>query len=235
MPSTLGGPAVHDPPSTWLPAPNGWALVTHSRWFEADNEYVTGDAPGAAIRPHPGIAISTDKRFFRHIFSRAKEWGMVTYEQDFLVTQYENSPTIQGVIGAGRSWLSAMSAAAESENVTIQYCMSLPRHILQSASFPRVTQAHPFWSEVDEGGNPWGARARELDPELQALVSSLIAGPVGVADGVGFLNATRVMQTCRADGTLLKPDRPAYQLDSTFARAIMGGSDWPAQDNGIDH
>lgn len=273
MPSTLGGSAVHDPPSAWWPVPNGWALVTHSRWYEADNEYVTGDAPGSNTSwrwiKDKGISISTDVAFFRHIFARAKQWGMATYEQDFLVTQYEKSPTLQGVVGAGRQWLGAMAAAAEAENVTIQYCMSLPRHILQSASFPRVTQARashdygqsraddteqwssigltamlywslgllpykdPFWSEVDESGNPWGGGARELDPELQALVSALTAGPVGVGDGVDYINVTRVMQTCRADGTLLKPDRPAWQLDSTFARALGGGA--AGQDAGVPH
>ena len=35
----------------------------------------------------------------------------------------------------------AMSDGAEQVNVTLQYCMALPRHMLQSASFPRVTHA----------------------------------------------------------------------------------------------
>ena len=39
------------------------------------------------------------------------------------------------------AWLTAMSDAADQTNVTLQYCMSLPRHILQSASFKRVTHA----------------------------------------------------------------------------------------------
>jgi hypothetical protein len=48
---------------------------------------------------------------------------------------------MQSIPGAAKEWLGAMAAAAEATNVTVQYCMSLPRHILQSASFPRVTQA----------------------------------------------------------------------------------------------
>ena len=57
-----------------------------------------------------------------------------------------------------------------------------------------------FWDTMDQPGNHWAAS--EADPELQTLVSALIAGPVGPADGIGLLNRTRVMQTCRADGRL---------------------------------
>jgi len=75
-----------------------------------------------------------------------------------------------------------------------------------------------FWSESDNYANPWNSR--EADPELQTVVSSLIAGPVGPADGLGNLNKTRIMRTCRQDGTLLKPHGPAMNLDSTFKAAL---------------
>jgi len=210
--------------------------------------------------------VSHDIRFFEHIFARAKEGlTMATYEQDFLARQYESCHALQSQPGAGRRWLAAMAAAAESTNVTVQYCMALPRHILQSAAFPRVTHARAshdygqsrpddteqwspigltslmywalgllpfkddFWSETQQPGNHW--QAEEADPELQTLVSSLTGGPVGPADAIGRLNYTRVMQTCRADGVLLKPHAPAMNLDSTFAAALAdrhppGGSSY---------
>ena len=34
---------------------------------------------------------------------------------------------------AARDWLLQMGAGAAEHNVTLQYCMSLPRHVLQSA------------------------------------------------------------------------------------------------------
>ena len=83
-----------------------------------------------------------------------------------------------------------------------------------------------FWSETDEPGNHWGGT--EVDPELQTLVSSLIAGPVGPADAIGKLNRTRVMQACRADRTLLKPHAPAMNwtdlqpCDGPVARELRG-------------
>eukprot|EP00656_Telonema_subtile_P016604 TRINITY_DN18788_c0_g1_i1.p1 TRINITY_DN18788_c0_g1~~TRINITY_DN18788_c0_g1_i1.p1 ORF type:complete len:827 (-),score=144.59 TRINITY_DN18788_c0_g1_i1:62-2542(-) len=266
MPSTLGGSQLYGDPSTWLHA--NWSAVTHSRWFQADNMYLLGTAPGLPadwrewtwVTEHStDVAVSTDVRFFRHIFSRAKRGlRMATYEQDFLAHQYESVPGLAETPGLAREWLAAMSAAAEAENVTIQYCMSLPRHILQSASFPSVTHARAshdygqsrgdgteqwspigltsllywsvgllpfkddFWSTSVEPGNHWGSI--EADPELQAVVSALIGGPVGPADAIGLVNRTRVMRTCRADGTLLKPAAPAMQLDSTF-RAMLAGDE----------
>ena len=86
--------------------------------------------------------MSTDAEFFEHIFSRNKAGlSMITYEQDFLAKAYESCSPLQKQLGLAKAWLGAMSSAAEKINVTIQYCMALPRHILQSASFPRVTHA----------------------------------------------------------------------------------------------
>ena len=83
---------------------------------------------------------------------------------------------------------------------------------------------------MTEPGNEWNAS--EADPELETLVSSLSAGPVGPADKVGLINVTRVMQTCRADGLLLKAATPAMQLDSTFVAALHRHT---VQENGIAH
>ena len=259
--------------------------VTHSRYYEPTNSYATLKAPGLPVDAsewvwvssdnssalssgsgHPA-AVSTSSGFFKHIFQRAKQGlGMVTYEQDFLTNSYESIPDLEGKVGLAKAWLTAMSDAADQTNVTLQYCMSLPRHILQSASFKRVTHARAshdygqsqernsqqwselglsatlywalgilpfkddFWSETLEPGNTWGAK--EADPELQTLVSALSAGPVGPSDALHQVNVSRVMQTCRADGTLLKPSAPAMQLDSTYTAALHRHT---AQDNGIAH
>ena len=86
--------------------------------------------------------MSTSAGFFAHIYSRAQEgMGMVTYEQDFLTRSYESIPALQSEIGLAKAWLTAMSDGADAANVTLQYCMALPRHILQTASFKRVTHA----------------------------------------------------------------------------------------------
>ena len=149
MPSTLGGPVVHGPPHSWFGT--NWSITAHSRYFESDNMYMEGTAPGLpsdwgqwswASDNSTRVAVSTDTRLFRHIFARARDGlGMATYEQDFLAHQYEAVSLLSERAGLARQWLAAMDAAAGAEGVTIQYCMSLPRHILQSASFARVSHA----------------------------------------------------------------------------------------------
>lgn len=50
-------------------------------------------------------------------------------------------------------------------------------------------------------------------------MATLSAAMVGPMDGINLLNKTRVMTTCRADGTVLKPDRPLTVVDACFRKA----------------
>jgi len=60
-------------------------------------------------------------------------------------------------VTAASSWLQAMSDAATELGITIQYCMPLPRHMLESTKFQAVTNArasgdyHPGASNFDIG------------------------------------------------------------------------------------
>ena len=48
------------------------------------------------------------------------------------------------------------------------------------------------------------------------MVAAFSTGPVGLGDGPGYTNPTLALATCRADGTLLQPDKPLTALDETF-------------------
>jgi hypothetical protein len=50
----------------------------------------------------------------------------------------------------------------------------------------------------------------------ETLISNLSAGPVGPGDKIGYMDRELLMRTCRADGLLLKPDRPAMPIDEMF-------------------
>ena len=86
-----------------------------------------------------------------------------------------------------------------------------------------------FWTETDEPGNEW-APASEADPELETVVSAVMAGPVGPSDALGLFNRTRIMRTCSADGTLLKPKAPAMNVDATFTAAARS---WDGANNAL--
>ena len=59
-------------------------------------------------------------------------------------------------------------------------------------------------------------------PWVHAAVASLTAGPVAPGDAIGAANRSQIMRTCRADGMLLKPDRPATPPDSYWLRRAFG-------------
>lgn len=82
-----------------------------------------------------------------------------------------------------------------------------------------------FFSSQVETGNRWNASF--VNCELHAL-ASVLTGPVGPGDKLGDENVTLLMRTCRSDGTLLRPMRPAAAIDASFAQAWPGGEAWVA-------
>jgi hypothetical protein len=57
--------------------------------------------------------------------------------------------------------------------------------------------------------------------EVEALLSALSAGPVGIGDRVGVADPGLVRRTCRADGLLVKPDQPVAALDRCLDRVVV--------------
>ena len=53
-------------------------------------------------------------------------------------------------------------------------------------------------------------------PRTHALVSALTGGPILFGDGVNGSNTSLILRTCRQDGLLLKPDRPATPTDERW-------------------
>ena len=80
---------------------------------------------------------------------------MILYEQDWLITVWETMAATRSNVTAGSSWLQAMSDAASQLDITIQYCMPLPRHMLESTRHQPVTNArasgdyHPGSSQFE--------------------------------------------------------------------------------------
>lgn len=56
----------------------------------------------------------------------------------------------------------------------------------------------------------------EYNPYLQAAVSTLSTGPVGIGDREIHLNKDLILRSCRADGRLLKPSKPLTVIDRYF-------------------
>ena len=74
-----------------------------------------------------------------------------------------------------------------------------------------------FWSGDGQQRQPGFYQSNPgTNGELNAILATMSRGPVGPSDGAGRHNATRLMRTCAADGTLLQPERPITPIDATF-------------------
>jgi hypothetical protein len=75
------------------------------------------------------------------LISNATDWGLRVYEQDWLYNEFSELNCTLESASLARQWLMQMGTACENKGINIQYCMSWPRHILQSLEIPAVTQA----------------------------------------------------------------------------------------------
>jgi hypothetical protein len=78
-----------------------------------------------------------------------------------------------------------------------------------------------YWSTSYQPGNPYGEERFEPCPRLQAAVTSLSAGPIAIADGIGYSDVSLIMKHCRSDGKLLLPSSPATPIDLSFVQSAL--------------
>jgi hypothetical protein len=82
-----------------------------------------------------------------------------------------------------------------------------------------------FWTTAFQPGNPYGEDRYEPNPRLHSVVGSLSAGPVQIADGIGYTDVALVMRSCAKDGRLLQASMPATVLDVLLiSRAVAASS-----------
>eukprot|EP01064_Diplonema_japonicum_P033984 TRINITY_DN6871_c0_g1_i1.p1 TRINITY_DN6871_c0_g1~~TRINITY_DN6871_c0_g1_i1.p1 ORF type:complete len:747 (+),score=140.47 TRINITY_DN6871_c0_g1_i1:43-2283(+) len=236
----------------------GWMVIGHNRFWDHGTSYSVDN--GGRFRfsddgsEHYVVPLTQD--FWDFLLTGGKEWGLTTYEQDWLFTEFNGVPYLQRSATMARDWLMQMGSAAADNGLTIQYCMPYARHVLQSVEIPVVTQvrtsgdyvpsnneappnwniggssilAHAvalapfkdsFWTSTCEPGGSCGA---SLIPDVwrAAAIATLSNGPVTPADGVQYMNKPLIMRACMADGTLLRPSRPATYLDSYIYKRAGG-------------
>ena len=86
-------------------------------------------------------SVPMDPAFWRYLFGKAIAWGMTMYEQDWLYVEYQEIRAMNSNLTTAYTWLHTMGDIASALNVTIQYCLPMPLHILASTAIPAVTNA----------------------------------------------------------------------------------------------
>ncbi|CAF4204876.1 unnamed protein product [Rotaria sp. Silwood2] len=115
-------------------------LAAHNRYWAFDTVYKQNYSFVLDESNKKALPIGNDS-FWIDLFSQAHDWGLVLYEQDWLDRQTIDFLPTRTDIDLGHQWLMSMGEAGEKIGMNIQYCMSLPRHILTALQIPRVTHA----------------------------------------------------------------------------------------------
>jgi len=240
-PGANGGTIAWEPMDSVFPsglpafrAALGLPLVAHNRWYAPDTPYrerfqfVDGD----------GMAFPVDPAFFAELMANAKAWGIETYEQDWFSRQWWGVPWQRQAPDRGSEFVDHIASAAAAEGLTVQLCMAEAAQLLSALDHPNVTtirtsidyapdlSKESYWPQFTTAGMvAWAVGVWPFKDNFQsaeraglseALVATLSGGIVGVSDGLGRTKPEVVMPTCRADGVVLKPDRPAFPVDRMF-------------------
>ena len=212
----------------------GLPLIAHTRWFAPNTDH----AKAFPFIIEKKVAIPRGRAFFDHVMQNAKSWGIETYEQDWLIPQFWWMDHLRNGVDHTETWLKNMDDAAADNGLTMQICMAGAAHVMDSINRRSWTTVRSsidykpeyskesYWPQFHIANmivNAVGLlpfkdnfRTAEKNGEAEALISVLSAGMVGPSDEVDKQNAELLLRTCRADGLLLKPDRPATPIDAMF-------------------
>lgn len=197
----------------------GLPMVTHARWFSPLSPY------RKEYRFSKNVII--DPRFWNSTAEYLHKGGVTVYEQDWLNDNAR--PAIK--IAQSHAFLADMAHAMARENIAIQYCMPLPGYYLASTQFANLRTIRVsddrferaryndflYGSELAHAVGLWPWSDVFMSDELENLVlSTLSAGPVGVGDALGKIDAANLKRVMRADSVILKPDTPLVPIDATY-------------------
>ena len=203
----------------------GIPLVTHARWIDAISPY------HGEYRLSGNVAV--DPRYWNSLMSYLHESGVAAYEQDWLSSYAQTNFNLTDP-GA---FLDNMALSAARKRLTLQYCMPTARHYLQSSKYSNLTTIRASTDRF--GPDRWDgflygsrlASALGLWPWSDVFMSSetgnlllatLSAGPVGVGDRIGSVNASNLLRAVRNDGMIIKSDTPLVPVDQTLINDAQG-------------
>ena len=197
----------------------GIPLMTHAKFIDASSPYRSQYTMSNNV--------STDPNYWKMVANYLQSNAVATYEQDWL-----NNKALPAMnLTDSDAFMNNMASAMSTAGLTMQYCMALPRHFLQSSLYNNLTTIRVsgdrfssarwdkflYTSELASalGIWPWSDVFMSTETD-NLLLSTLSAGIVGVGDPIGAESATNLLQTIRADGVIVKPDEPIVPIDSMY-------------------
>jgi hypothetical protein len=220
-------------------------LVAHCRHLSSQASYVD-EMPMwiDADRAHPQGA-----ELYERLLDQAVAWGVEVFEHDWLIECFLGVRGLREAPGRAAAWQEGIDAGLGARNLHAQWCMGSPADFAQTSRLHHVTsirtsgdhgylvgpellwawflhtnvmaRALGLWPYKDVFHSAPGSETREVE----ALLSALSAGPVGIGDRIGEADIELIRRTCRADGVLVRPDVPVAAVD----RAVFDAPVWSGE------
>jgi hypothetical protein len=202
----------------------GVPLITHARWIDSSSPYRT------TYRMSGNVV--TDPAYWETVAGYLATSGVATYEQDWLNDNAQASFNLTDE----DAFLDNMAASMARHNLTMQYCMASPRHFLQSTKYSNLTTirtsadrlSRDKWSDflytsrLSSAVGAWPFSDNFLSTETNnLLLATLSAGPVGIGDPIGSINANNLLKAVRPDGVIVKPDSPLVPIDASYLNSAQ--------------
>ena len=133
-------------------------LSRYHNYFCPSNNYTAEfdfvqSFPGSTGQEHFAQVVPWQSRdLYAKIMAQGKQQGMAAFEVDYEVTDTSAFPQFKQNVSWASDWLTGMAAAAEEAAIPVLYCMSTPRHLLQSLMYPSVTAARDSVDFAQDGG-----------------------------------------------------------------------------------
>jgi len=118
--------------------------------------------------------------YWRDTAERLAAWGATLLQQDFQ-SVYEGDAEMMSGIDKMNQYFQNMAKALQEKNLTMQYCMQLPRNILQSTENPIVTSLQGSWDHHVPSAGPH-QQSPDDDPYVwkHLIFTSAFYGAVGI-------------------------------------------------------
>jgi hypothetical protein len=203
-----------------------WKVTAHNRYWSANTDYAkqNGGAFDFFINP-PGVkqmAVPLEQSFWNYLLSSSvSEWGLSTYEQDWLYNELEGVEALLTNVTLGRQWLVQMGAGAQVAGVSVQLCMAYPRHALQTLEMPTATQIRASDDHVPGSGRNGG----DTTIQWKLGYSSMLAWALGLAPFKDnyWSSAQEEGSSCGKNATEITPS--LHNAASTFSAGPVSPGD----------
>ncbi|KAI3383934.1 hypothetical protein SNEBB_006843 [Seison nebaliae] len=116
-------------------------IIAHNKMWSYDVVYASYNGGMFPFFPDKlsGLSLPATQDFWDWLFAYGKKWKLATYEQDWMNHQTMDFTPLKTNINLGENWLSQMNIGAKKFNISIQYCMALPRHTMEAVRQSQVT------------------------------------------------------------------------------------------------